>query len=157
MYDIFIYPYIPSPSATPSMPGFIIEYDPRAASTSTNNSSTSAAKLPPTPPLTSMLKRYILRSKVKVRDVSQEWRLFAAWPSTSESSSSDMVSKKPDEWRRGRSGAIEPIYNEESDRKEEDRALAEMGLEERGEVVWAVDRRAPGMGVRLLLRSGDCE
>ncbi|KAG8881405.1 hypothetical protein FRB97_009600 [Tulasnella sp. 331] len=151
MYDVLIYPYIlPSdPSSSSSPPGYIIEYDPRAADTTTT---TPPSKNGSTPTLMSMMKRYILRSKVRVRDVSDEWSLQAVWSSSNDGP----VNFKPDDWRWGRSGAVEPVYHD---------ATAHSSLPSlkswifdgvdisAQEALWAVDRRAPGMGVRVLVRT----
>lgn len=160
MYDVLIYPYVPpSDPSSSSSPGYIIEYDPRAADDATT---TSTPKHGSTPTLMSMLKRYILRSKVRVRDVSDEWGLHAVWSS---SSTGPVASySKPDEWRWGRSGAVGPIYYAASDTSPSSAAttselkswiLDGVHVSSSREALWAVDRRAPGMGARVLLRTGE--
>jgi folate-binding Fe-S cluster repair protein YgfZ len=119
LYDVFIYTH-----TTPSgSPGYLIEYDSRA-------SSQSAAG-----PLLPMLKRYVLRSKVKLRDVSNEYDVWAAW-----GSEFGIETRK---WNWARSGAVEPDWSGEN------------------EWPWGTqqeriqDRRAVGMGTRMLVRKGD--
>ncbi|KAG9038246.1 ccr4 associated factor [Tulasnella sp. JGI-2019a] len=156
MYDVLIYPYMSQsdPSSSSLTPGYIIEYDPRAAddaatSTSTAPSSNHGA----TPTLMSMLKRYILRSKVRVKDVSDEWKLHAMWSSEPGLSP---FNTKPDDWRWGRSGAVEPIYQHHPEGNDPSSSVhswvLDSGISEK-EALWALDRRAPGMGVRVLLRA----
>lgn len=147
MYDVFIYP-----NADDTQPGYIIEYDPRAADSSPPASPTKHA----TPPLLSMLKRYILRSKVRVKDVSGDWDLWATWDTTS-------ATPRPDEWKWGRSGAVEPVWTSTSHLPTLDavlrsslgpsgpRADADAGPPS---PIWIWDRRAPGMGARVLLPKG---
>lgn len=158
MYDIFIYPYIPRSPEEKS--GYIVEYDPRAASA---EQTSTAAQQPsakhPTPTLISMLKRYILRSKVRVRDVSENWDVWAMWGSSLPQSIKDIA--RPDDWRWGRSGAVEPIYHD-AERTPVDRAEAHnwiLGQDSQSgpaepDTVWMVDRRAPGMGIRALVPKG---
>ncbi|KAG8907067.1 ccr4 associated factor [Tulasnella sp. 403] len=178
MYDIFIYPYLPkSPTATGDA-GYIIEYDPRAAdetiSSTSSSTSHSSAKYS-TPSLLSLLKRYILRSKVRVRDVTSEWDLWAVWNSRPGSYLSGghgeqpvprELDQKPDTWRWGRSGAVEPVFLPTETLKsseEEERHARAWVLGEHDETIeasgdrkplWLVDRRAPGMGARVLLPKG---
>jgi len=125
MYDVFIYPHLPSKGDA----GFIVEYDPRAAT------DPSTSKQPPNPSLISLLKRFILRSKVRVRDVSEEWSLRAIWGGSA-------IDSRTPEWRWGRSGAVEPVYNASSIATPSDLSNG---------ALWATDRRAPGMGVRVLV------
>jgi len=119
LYDVFIYTH-----TTPSgSPGYLIEYDSRASSQSTAG------------PLLQMLKRYVLRSKVKLRDVSNEYDVWAAWGSD--------VGMETRKWNWARSGAVEPDWSGEN------------------EWAWGTqkervrDRRAVGMGTRMLVRKGD--
>jgi transferase CAF17, mitochondrial len=86
------------------------------------------------PPLLPTLKRYVLRSKVKVRDVSSEYDVWAAWGSEE--------AETERKWHWARSGSVEPVWD---------------GME----WPWGVedhvnrDRRAVGMGTRRLIRKGD--
>ncbi|KAG9127349.1 ccr4 associated factor [Ceratobasidium sp. 392] len=121
LYDVFIYPH-----TTDGRPGFLIDYDSRSSEAT---------------PLLSMLKRHILRSKVRVRDVSEEWKVWAVWENTPGDSS---VPHR--EWRWGRSGAVEPIYTEGEHL---------LGAEYPEGAVGTRDLRAPNMGERLLIRAGD--
>ncbi len=116
MYDIFLY----TATSSTGQPEYLLEYDSRPSEAS---------------PLVPMLKRHILRSKVKVRDVSSEYDVWTAWGSES-------VPEIPKSWSWARSGAIEPVW-------------------EGNEWPWGsqndaiIDRRAPGLGRRLLVRKGD--
>lgn len=158
MYDILIYPYILRSPEEKS--GFIVEYDPRAASAGeTSTSAQQASPKHPTPTIISMMKRYILRSKVRVRDVSENWDVWAIWGSSLPQSVNDIA--RPDDWRWGRSGAVEPIYHD-AERAPVDRVEAQswlLGQDSQSgpsetEAIWMVDRRAPGMGIRALLPKG---
>ncbi|KAG8734611.1 ccr4 associated factor, partial [Ceratobasidium sp. 428] len=120
LYDVFIYPH-----STDGRPGFLIDYDSRSSEAT---------------PLLSMLKRHVLRSKVRLRDVSEEWKVWAVWGGESDSS----VPHR--EWRWGRSGAVEPIYAEGEHL---------LGAEYPKGTLGTRDLRAPHMGDRLLVRSGD--
>lgn len=84
-----------------------------------------------------MLKKYVLRSKVKLRDVSEEYDVWAAW------GSEDVESNIARKWSWARSGAVEPDWSAEAEWPwgKDDRRLN--------------DRRAPGMGARILVRKGD--
>jgi folate-binding Fe-S cluster repair protein YgfZ len=123
LYDVFIYAHT-TPDGKPT---YLIEYDSRA--------STDAAA----PPLLSMLKRYVLRSKLKLRDVSEEYDVWAAWGSKSETKM-EIGDRK---WSWARSGAVEPDWSGESQWP--------WGMEERR----VRDRRAVGMGRRLLVGKGE--
>lgn len=116
MYDVFLYTTI-----TPAgLPGYLLEYDSRPSEA---------------PSLLPMLKRHILRSKVKVRDVSEEVDVWAAW-------GSDVVSETPKSWSWARSGVVEPtLESSEWPWGTQNEALT--------------DRRANGMGRRVLTRKGD--
>ncbi|KAK0468284.1 Aminomethyltransferase folate-binding domain-containing protein [Desarmillaria tabescens] len=119
LYDVFLH----TQKDEKGKPGYIIEYDSRPSEA---------------PPLYGLLKRYVLRSKVKIRDVSQEYDTWAAWGSPEHSHW-----ETERNWHWENSGAMEPIWPAES------------------EWPWGVedgiirDRRAPGMGSRILVRKGD--
>lgn len=77
-----------------------------------------------------MLKKHVLRSRVRVRDVASEWDVWAAWGKD--------YSEPQRQWRFGSQGAVEPVW-------------------ERGISTWAGkdvhrirDLRAVGMGHRIL-------
>ncbi|KAF8592562.1 Aminomethyltransferase folate-binding domain-containing protein [Ramaria rubella] len=118
LYDTFVYR---QPSSQGHEDGFVIEYDSRP----------SAA-----PSLISLLKRYVLRSKVKVKDVSEQWDVWGIWGTETE----------PDDrkWRWSRSGAVEPTWGSETWPwgGDQDSFLLR-------------DRRAYGMGSRRLIRKDD--
>ncbi len=80
-----------------------------------------------------MLKRHVLRSRVRLRDASDEYDIWAAW-------GYDGKVGNARRWMRAQSGAIEPVWDS-----------SPWGLV--GEAL--VDRRAEGMGTRRLVRTGD--
>ncbi|RDX53200.1 Aminomethyltransferase folate-binding domain-containing protein [Lentinus brumalis] len=119
LHDIFIWAH-----TTPAgRQGYLIEYDARPSEA---------------PELIPMLKRHILRSKVKVKDLTEEYDIWAAWGSEKGKSWETIRN-----WDFARSGVIEPVWNKD------------------GEWPWGStqgvlrDRRAVGMGHRLLVRKGD--
>ena len=116
IYDVFIYTF----TSSDSKPSYLIDYESRE----------SAA-----PPLLSMLKRYVLRSKVKLRDVSEEYDVWAVWGSDS--------AVEGRNWNWARSGAVEPDWTGETEWPwgKDDKRIR--------------DRRGVGMGERLLVRKGD--
>jgi hypothetical protein len=87
-----------------------------------------------------MLKRYVLRSKVRLRDVSSEYDVWAAWGSEREKEwETERI------WDSARSGAIEPVWKH-------DEGTSWHWGKEPGVLR---DRRAIGMGHRLIVRKGD--
>ncbi|KAG6337365.1 hypothetical protein ID866_1738 [Astraeus odoratus] len=124
IHDVFLYTY---PSQT--VPTYLIEYD---ASPSESQ------------PLLNTLKRYVLRSKVRIRDATHEWDVWAAWghdPSSSTTDNSSTHERR--EWQWARSGAVEPVWC----RTAEWPWGTETGV--------IVDRRAPGMGRRMIVPKGE--
>ncbi|TFK75976.1 Aminomethyltransferase folate-binding domain-containing protein [Pluteus cervinus] len=119
LHDLFAY----TTTAEDGRRGFLLEFDNQQAEGT---------------PLLTMLKRYVLRAKVKIRDVSGEYDVWAAWDD-SKDASWDIERQ----WRWARSGAIEPMWDNSP------------------EWPWGIgdgiirDRRAIGMGRRLLVRKGD--
>ncbi|KNZ79866.1 Putative transferase CAF17, mitochondrial [Termitomyces sp. J132] len=115
LYDVFLY----TSSDSASKPIYLLDYDARSSDA---------------PSLISLLKRYVLRSKVKIRDVSEEYDVWASWGSPA-------ISELTRQWSWTHSGVIQPNWE---------------GLEwpwgNTNESVW--DRRAPGMGKRLLVKKG---
>ncbi|KAF8450440.1 hypothetical protein L210DRAFT_3618109 [Boletus edulis BED1] len=109
LHDVFLFT---SPSPT-----YLIDYDPSPSES---------------PPLLSLLKRFVLRSKVRIRDVTQEWDVWAAW--------GEHPPVQHTSWLWAASGAVEPVWS------------ASPWGTEHGVIL---DRRAPGMGRRLLVRKGD--
>ncbi|ESK97634.1 mitochondrial protein [Moniliophthora roreri MCA 2997] len=104
-------------------PGYLIEYDSRPSEAT---------------PLHDLLKRFVLRSKVKIRDATSEYDSWAAWDAYGSLEGSIRT------WQFANSGAIEPIWPNAAEQwpwGTEDRVL--------------MDRRAPGMGIRYLVRKGD--
>lgn len=116
IYDVFLY----TPPSQ-SSPTYLIEHD---ASPSESQ------------PLLDILKRYVLRSKVRIRDVSQEWDIWAAW-------GHDHGADEQREWAWARSGAVEPIWSKTT--------TWPWGTEP-GVII---DRRAPGMGRRMIVPKGE--
>ncbi|KAJ7228728.1 Aminomethyltransferase folate-binding domain-containing protein [Mycena pura] len=118
LYDIFVY----TRTNQTGQQGYLIDYDSRPSEA---------------PPLLDLLKRYILRSRVKVRDVSDEYDIWAVWgPSTEE--------KIERHWKWAEhSGVAEPVWN----------SADEWPWGSKDEEI--NDRRAPGMGKRVLVRKGD--
>ncbi|CAG8724526.1 14158_t:CDS:2, partial [Acaulospora colombiana] len=95
--------------------GYLIEYDPRASEA---------------PNLESMLKKHVLRSRVKIQNVADEWDVWAAW--------GHELSEPERKWRFGSQGAVEPVW--------------ENGISTwKGSDSFRVrDLRAVGMGSRIL-------
>ncbi|KAG8962576.1 ccr4 associated factor [Tulasnella sp. 419] len=147
MYDIFIYP-LKIPNAMPSnQSGYIIEYDPRVSETSEGEEAKA-------PSLLSLLKRYILRSKVRISDVSSHLDLWSVWGSDQP----DLFKRHASSWRWARSGAVEPIYQKDAVTAHDaveglNWLVGSSGIQD--EAVWMVDRRAPGLGARVLLPKGE--
>jgi folate-binding Fe-S cluster repair protein YgfZ len=113
MYDVFFHPH-PSEEG-----GYLIEHDPREHGAA---------------PLLPLLKRYILRSKVRVKAVD-EWDLWSVFGGV------DDVEREDVTWRWAKSGSAEPIWHAPFVKEP-----FELGV---------MDRRAPRMGRRVLVRSGD--
>jgi folate-binding Fe-S cluster repair protein YgfZ len=102
-----------------SRPAYLIEYD-----------ATAPADVPALLP---MIKRHVLRSKVRVRDASEEYDVWAAW-------GNDVITGNPRQWTRTQGGTIEPLWDSWP----------------WGSGIGAlIDRRADGMGLRRLVRKGD--
>ncbi|GLB33738.1 putative aminomethyltransferase folate-binding domain-containing protein [Lyophyllum shimeji] len=114
LYDVFLYTSTDSAGKR----GYLLDYDPRPSEA---------------PPLLPLLKRYVLRSKVKIRDVSEQYSVWAAWGNS--------TPEPPREWSWARSGVVEPRWKADEwpwGRKEES----------------ILDRRAVGMGRRFLVQQG---
>lgn len=115
LYDTFLY----TTSDTSGNPSYLLDYDSRPSQAN---------------PLLSLLKRSVLRSKVKVRDVSDEYEVWASWGNVSRKSLRG--------WTRNSGGVVYPNWDS-------------------GEWPWGtqhrsiLDRRAVGMGKRMLVRRGD--
>src|SRR5258708_7856815 len=123
-YDIFLWPIPPStPSSSTEPTGYLIEYDSRSSEA---------------PPLLSLLKRYILRSKVTAKDASDHYDVWAAWGGNLSTEAFER------QWRFGNRGAVEPVWESHE---------AWRGA---GSVPTSLrDLRAVGMGLRMLVRKGD--
>jgi hypothetical protein len=119
MYDVFLH-------AAPRHDGYLLEYDSRASS------------LFDVPPLYQYLKRHVLRSRVKISQVTDQFDVWASW-----GSQRDREFETPRQWAWERSGAVEPDWGSET------------------QWPWGTtacifhDRRGVGLGRRLLVRQGD--
>ncbi|KAF9484020.1 Aminomethyltransferase folate-binding domain-containing protein [Pholiota conissans] len=114
MYDIFLY-------ATSN--GYLLEFDTRESKAT---------------PLLSYFKRHVLRSKVKIRDATDEFDVWAVW-----GSENNRNWETERQWLRAQSGAIEPDWSQ----------CEEWPWGTQENVIQ--DRRAVGMGRRLLVKKGD--
>lgn len=114
-----IYPHAPSSA-------FLIDYDDRTA-----------------PALIETIKRFVLRSKVALKDVSDQWDVWAAWDSQGGIEEDGVRQWK---WGPGHSAGLVGWDKEQTPlpKREGDDALS---VEVGG---W--DLRAPGMGWRGLVR-----
>ncbi|KAJ7593385.1 Aminomethyltransferase folate-binding domain-containing protein [Mycena floridula] len=117
LYDLFVYTRT-SPQGDRQ---YLLEFDSRPSEG---------------PSLLESLKKYVLRAKVKIRDESENYDVWAAWGSSAESTT-------PRQWNWARSGACEPVWD----------PLNEWPWGTRDEIIR--DRRAVGMGQRLLVKKGD--
>ena len=116
MYDVFLYS---------SKTGYLLEFDSRPSEA---------------PPLLSYLKRHVLRSKVKIHDVTDEYDIWASWGSPKDKS---WETTRKWEWATSGSGGVEPSWNHCKEWP--------WGTDEN--IIY--DRRAVGMGRRLLVRKGE--
>lgn len=108
----------------PESQGYLIEFDTREASE--------------TPPLLRVLKQYVLRAKVKIRDVSDEYDVWAAWGSERETR---WETERQWNWAE-RSNIAEPLW---------DPTTPPWGIED----MVLQDRRGIGMGHRMLVKRGE--
>jgi hypothetical protein len=117
LYDVFIY----TRTNPAGQRGYLIDYDSRPSEAT---------------PLLDLIKRYILRSRVKVRDASDEYDVWGAWGSPGQEANRHW------KWAE-HSGVAEPTWDlaDEWPWGSQDEALHDM--------------RAPGMGRRLLVKKGD--
>lgn len=117
-----IYPHPPTST-------YLIDYDPRTA-----------------PALIETIKKFVLRSKVALRDVSDQWDVWAAW---APQGTVDEDGVREWKWGAGGSAGLVGWEKEQTSlptRDGEDALTVEVGG-------W--DLRAPGMGWRGLVRRGD--
>ncbi|PFH51455.1 hypothetical protein AMATHDRAFT_74997 [Amanita thiersii Skay4041] len=122
LYDVFI--YTNTDTATRQQ-NYLVEYDAR--------SSEAPAMLP-------MLKKYVLRSKVKIRDATDQYDVWASWGSTVDVP----LDNSPKEWHWAASGALKPLWNNAAE--EWPWGSGDCSL---------LDRRTIGMGSRFLVEKGD--
>jgi len=116
---VFIYPH----ANNLGQRGYLIEHDSRPSEA---------------PALLPLLKRYVLRSKVKIEDVSECYDVWAAWGCPNESTWDLRRS-----WSWAQSEAIEPVWDKS------------IGWPWGGKNLSLYDRRAMGMGRRMLVKKGD--
>lgn len=119
IHDVFLY----TKKSSKGHPGYIIEHDSRNLDS---------------PPLLETLKRHILRSKVRVQDVSDEYDVWQVWDPQS---TPDWETKR--HWSFTKSGVIEPVWP--------DTLTWPWGTEE----LIIRDRRAVGMGARILVSKAE--
>jgi transferase CAF17, mitochondrial len=103
--------------------GFYIDYD---------------SRIPEGLPLESLLKRYILRSKVRIRDASQEFSVWAAWDPHLQHDSMVGNDHQHREWTITSSHCATPVWPPDAQLQ-------------RGGPLRIEDRRAIGMGSRFLV------
>ena len=118
MHDVFVYT-----GQSADRQEYFLEYDQKSSGA---------------PPLLSLLKRHILRSKVRVRDMTDELSVWAVW-----GSDEDRIWDTQRSWTSSDSGVIEPVWksNDSWPWGSDHYSL--------------LDRRAVGLGRRLLIRRGD--
>ena len=116
MYDVFLYS---------TKAGYLLEFDSRPSEA---------------PPLLPYLKRHVLRSKVKIQDVTDEYDIWAAWGSPKDNS---WETTRKWEWASSGSGGVEPSWDHYKE--------CPWGTDENT----IHDRRAVGMGRRLLVTKGE--
>ena len=128
LHDAFVYNH-------PTSDGYILEYDSRLPITGADHE--AGGNHIPAPPLIKYLKQFVLRTKVKVRDISDEYDVWASWGSEHETSWETLRN-----WRWAeRSNIPEQLWEE-------------------GDVPWGKeplllrDRRGVGMGQRRLISKG---
>ena len=128
LHDAFVYNH-------PTSNGYILEYDPRPPVVDADLE--SGGNSTPIPPLIKYLKQFVLRTKVKVRDISDDYDIWASWGSEHEASW-----ETPRDWRWAeRSNIPEQLWEE-------------------GDVPWGMeplllrDRRGVSMGQRRLVSKG---
>ncbi|KAF8320746.1 Aminomethyltransferase folate-binding domain-containing protein [Clavulina sp. PMI_390] len=147
-YDAFFHPHPSSPEA-----GYIIEYDPRPSPSELLKD--PSIEKAPIPSLPSLLKRFVLRSKVKVKDVSDEWEAWGVWGGEAEKLADRRRERMWTGWKwAATSSAVEPTWL--GSRTPDIRLgleLAESELlpfeKDNGTGSW--DWRVPTMGRRLLI------
>ncbi|KAL0949762.1 hypothetical protein HGRIS_009801 [Hohenbuehelia grisea] len=124
--DVFVYT---TEDTTTGKTGYLLEYD------------SSLSKPYPTaesgliPPLLSLLKQHVLRSKVKLRDVSEEYKVYATWGAEVDNAFEHL---RP--WHYAKSGVIEPMWPKDR-------------WPWGSEYEMILDRRSSGMGQRKLIKS----
>lgn len=114
LYDVFFWPI-----REDKREGYLIEYDPRPSEA---------------PPLVSLLKKHVLRSKVQVEEVPDEWDVWSAWGKNDD--------EPTRQWRHGSQGALEPVW---------DNGIAAWSARDSFRIK---DLRAVGMGHRIVTKKG---
>lgn len=123
LFDVFIYPHPPSST-------FLIDYDSRAS-----------------PGLIETVKKFVLRSKVSLKDVSEQWDVWAAWGHEKVNQEDGVRQWK---WGTGESAGLVGWEKEQTPLPGTSGEIGEVGEGEVGG--W--DLRAPGMGWRGLVKKG---
>ena len=122
LYDVFLY----SNAATDDKPGYLIEYDSRPSEAQ---------------PLLQMLKRHLLRSKIRLRDVTEEYDIWTAWSTDQLARDLDVGERR---WDCHPTGVVEPYFEGSGS------VLHRWGS-------WPgpfIDRRGVGLGQRIIARRG---
>ncbi|KAI5124731.1 hypothetical protein M0805_005367 [Coniferiporia weirii] len=122
VHDAFVYPK----KNAKGHDGYLIEYDSRPSEA---------------PSLLPSLKRFVLRSKVRLEDVTDQYDVWSTW-----GSENAHIWEHPRQWTFARSGVIEPRWNLSEHWPWSDGDGGRLSLR---------DNRAPGMGKRILTTKGD--
>ena len=128
LHDAFVYNH-------PTSNGYILEYDSRPPIAEVDPEAEGNSIL--VPPLIKYLKQFVLRTKVKVRDVSDEYDVWASWGSEREA-----CWETPRKWRWAERSNIPEQLWEEGDTPWGNESLV------------LRDRRGVGMGQRRLVSNG---
>lgn len=146
-YDAFFHPH-PNPDSSET--GYIIEFDPRPETVRD-----LGVEKAPIPALRALLKRFVLRSRVRVTDVSDEWGAWSIWGGEAERQAAQKREKAWTGWRWGvTSAAVEPTWLggriPDIRLSAGDQTDARLPFE-KGKGTGSWDWRAPGMGRRVLI------
>ncbi|KAH8100250.1 Aminomethyltransferase folate-binding domain-containing protein [Cristinia sonorae] len=126
LYDVFLY----SNAKSETEPGYLIEYDSRPSEAQS---------------LLQMLKRHLLRSKIRIRDVTEEYDVWALW---NPNQLTYELGTEARTWECHPTGVIEPVFDEEME--------VQWGSSRWGSQPGPIiDRRAIGFGQRVLTKRGN--
>ncbi|KAA1466181.1 Aminomethyltransferase folate-binding domain-containing protein [Dentipellis sp. KUC8613] len=129
LYDVFV--HLHPDFRDDAEPHYVLEY-----ATASPLPSASESDSPAVLPLTKFFRRHLLRQDVRLRDLTAEYDVWAAWPGSN-------ADTQPREWAVAKSGVVEPVI----DAAEAHSAWGGPGLLQ--------DRRAAGLGTHRLVRKGD--